>query len=94
MTKGDLSISKHEEVGEWKGRWNLIIGREEGFWKQRYHVQWLTKGDRKMVFFHKKESNHMKRNIIRKHFDFNNVDLTNEEDIGAFYTRYIYKGES
>ena len=47
-----------------------------------------------MVLFHWKDNNHMKRNIIRKHFDVNNVDLTNEEDIGAFYTRYIYKGVS
>ncbi|GMJ10541.1 hypothetical protein like AT1G43760 [Hibiscus trionum] len=55
-----------EELTEVKLALNLEADKEEIFWEQRAHVNWLQHGDRNTTFFHKWATFRQKKNRVRK----------------------------
>ncbi|GMJ03875.1 hypothetical protein HRI_004056700 [Hibiscus trionum] len=55
-----------EELTEVKLALNLEADKEEIYWEQRAHVNWLQHGDRNTTFFHKWATFRQKKNIVRK----------------------------
>ncbi|XP_024195744.1 uncharacterized protein LOC112198879 [Rosa chinensis] len=69
----DVSISEvvQQEKQELMGRLHTLLYQEESFWRWRFKVTWLKKGDRDTGFFHWKAQNRRRKNRLQGLFDEN-----------------------
>jgi exonuclease III len=63
--------------------------QKDCFWKQRAHVNWLTKGDRNSKFFHSFASERRRNNRIKKLKNAAGVAVEGEEEMAAVITNYF-----
>ncbi|KAA3473493.1 reverse transcriptase [Gossypium australe] len=61
--KDDLNLS---ELIDTKIQLNLEIDKDECYWEQRAHINWLKYGDRNTAFFHSQATHRRRRNLIHK----------------------------
>lgn len=57
---------------------NLEADKEECYWEQRAHVNWLVNGDKNTTFFHKMASNQKRCNMIMGLEDRDDIWVTDE----------------
>lgn len=54
------------ELIDTKIQLNLEIDKDESYWKQRAHINWVKYGDRNTAFFHGQTMQRRRRNLIHK----------------------------
>uniref|UniRef100_A0A803NPX3 Reverse transcriptase domain-containing protein n=1 Tax=Cannabis sativa TaxID=3483 RepID=A0A803NPX3_CANSA len=60
-----------QQLQELERKQNILLDKEEKFWRQRSRAIWLKEGDKNTKFFHRKASNRKAKNIIKGLIDDN-----------------------
>ncbi|GMI79095.1 hypothetical protein HRI_001578800 [Hibiscus trionum] len=77
------------DIVETKLALNLELDRKELYWEQRARSNWLKHGDRNTSYFHRSATQRRKKNKVLKLFTTNNVEVTNEEEMGQIAREYF-----
>lgn len=62
-------VSAEQELDSLKMKLQELMEVENGYWKQRSRLNWLTKGDRNTKYFHHHANHRQQRNSIRKGYE-------------------------
>ncbi|KAA3486093.1 reverse transcriptase [Gossypium australe] len=68
---------------------NLKIDKDERYWEQRAHINWLKYGDRNTVFFHSQATHRRRINLIHKLQDGEGREIEIIQDIEGIARSYF-----
>lgn len=84
---GDRTEENLVNLIDTKVHLNLEINKEEAFWEQRAHVNWLQLGDKNTAFFHRYASTHNQFYFIVKLECANGTLVYTDKDLKDLATR-------
>ena len=78
-----------EKISNAKKELNVLLEREEIFWKQRSRINWLKEGDENTKFFHARATQRFRKNNIRGLMDDLGNWQSNAESISTTAINYF-----
>lgn len=90
MLQHDNSLNVEQEK-ELITRLSEVWKRQDFYWKQRSHIQWLNDGDRNTKFFHMYTAIRRNRNCISRILGDDGVLYDKQEDIEKVFNDYFVK---
>ena len=82
---------RSNEVNDLRREVNVLIEKEEIFWRQMSHVSWLSKGDRNTKFYHACASQRNRANQINGLRDENDVMQSDQLVISNIVVEYFHQ---
>ncbi|CAI9769985.1 unnamed protein product [Fraxinus pennsylvanica] len=90
LKEENFSVTNFEKIRSLEGELELLLNKEELYWKQRSRMDWLHHGDRNSKFFHSKASARKVNNTMLGLFDVNGTWRTDCEGIGDVVANYFH----
>uniref|UniRef100_A0A2N9HR00 RRM domain-containing protein n=1 Tax=Fagus sylvatica TaxID=28930 RepID=A0A2N9HR00_FAGSY len=70
----------HANINGLRKELNMLLGKEEKFWRQRSRISWLSQGDRNTKYFHGRATQRRRRNsVYRLRDEWGSWHESNEE---------------
>uniref|UniRef100_A0A2N9GYK3 Reverse transcriptase domain-containing protein n=1 Tax=Fagus sylvatica TaxID=28930 RepID=A0A2N9GYK3_FAGSY len=78
----------HANINGLRKELNLLLGKEEKFWRQRSRTSWLAQGDRNTKYFHGRATQRRRRNSVSKLCDERGRWHESNEEIAELMIEY------
>uniref|UniRef100_A0A803Q6L7 Reverse transcriptase n=1 Tax=Cannabis sativa TaxID=3483 RepID=A0A803Q6L7_CANSA len=84
-----MASTDWQHLKELERKNNILLDKEEKFWKQQSRAIWLKEGDRKTKYFHRKANTRKKKNSIMGIMDCNDNWVTGNKRVGQVACNYF-----
>jgi hypothetical protein len=78
----------HANINGLRKELNMLLGKEEKFWRQRSRISWLSQGDRNTKYFHGRATQRRRRNSVYRLCDERGSWHESNEEIAEIMLEY------